>query len=112
AARFGLSQQEYYFYQRLIEEAEQRRMFAPTLATINIVNNDGAGEGFNDPTPKSPEGGNSGTTLGEQRLILFNRAAAIWGAFLDSSVPINVRAQFDPPTPCSAGGGVLGLAGT
>ncbi len=112
AARFGLSQREYQFYQRLIEEAQQRRLLSPALAAITIVNNDGLGEGFNDPTPKSPEGGNTGTTLGQQRLILFNQAAAIWGAFLDSSVPTSVRANFDPLTPCSSGGGVLGQAGT
>jgi hypothetical protein len=35
-----------------------------TAATIVIVNNDGAGEGFNDPTPVAPVGGNPGVTLG------------------------------------------------
>ena len=34
-------------------------------ATSIVVNNtDGAGEGFNDATPRSPEGGNPGTTTG------------------------------------------------
>ena len=37
-------------------------------ATITVVNMDGAGEGFNDPTPVAPVGGNPGTTLGAQRL--------------------------------------------
>ena len=32
-------------------------------AIINIVNMDGPGEGFNDPTPTVPVGGNSGTPL-------------------------------------------------
>ena len=46
-------------------------------ATITIVNNDNPGEGFNDPTPVAPVGGNTGTTLGEQRLIVFETAARI-----------------------------------
>jgi hypothetical protein len=61
-----------------------------TAATIVIVNNDGAGEGFNDPTPVAPVGGNPGVTLGAQRLFLFNYAAAIWGGILPSSVVIQV----------------------
>jgi hypothetical protein len=79
-------------------------------ATFVIVNNDGAGEGFNDPTPAAPVGGNSGTTLGAQRLIAFQSAADIWGARLASSVTIRVRAQFDPLT-CNATSAVLGSAG-
>ena len=44
-------------------------------ATIIIENNDGPGEGFNDPTPAAPVGGNLGATLGTQRLIAFAHAA-------------------------------------
>lgn len=80
-------------------------------ANIVIVNFDGPGEGFNDPTPATPVGGNSGTTVGEQRLIAFQHAAAIWGAQLDSAVEIRIRASFDPLT-CSPSSGVLGSAGT
>jgi len=47
-------------------------------ATITIVNADGAGEGFNDPTPAAPVGGNPGTTVGAQRLYVFQYAASIW----------------------------------
>ena len=65
-------------------------------ATITIVNLDGASEGFNDPTPATPVGGNTGTTIGEQRLIVFERAAEIWGAQLVSTVEIKVEASFDP----------------
>src|SRR5262245_44549568 len=61
-------------------------------ATIVIVNNDGAGEGFNDPTPVSPVGGNPGTTRGAQRLFIFQHAASIWGAILPSTVTIRVLA--------------------
>jgi hypothetical protein len=85
-------------------------MTASAAATIVVVNVDGAGEGFNDPTPRAPIGGNSGTTIGQQRLIAFQAAADIWGATLDSSVPIRIRAAFNPLT-CSASSGVLGSAG-
>jgi hypothetical protein len=80
-------------------------------ATIQIVNADGAGEGFNDPTPVAPEGGNSGTTRGQQRLNVFQAAANIWGAQLTSNVVIRVRAQFRSLAPCTPSGGVLGGAG-
>ena len=83
---------------------------AEAAATIAILNNDGAGEGFNDPTVVAPVGGNAGTTLGEQRLIAFQEAADIWGATLDSDSTIVVRANFDPLT-CTAGSAVLGSAG-
>ncbi len=79
-------------------------------ATITIVNNDGAGEGFNDATPVAPVGGNPGVTRGQQRLIVFQHAANIWGSLLSSSVPILVNAQFNPQT-CTLTSAVLGSAG-
>ena len=112
AARHGMSDDEFEFYKSLIETAAKRKAAYPESATITIVNNDGSGEGFNDATSKSAEGGNTGTTLGQQRLNLFNYAASIWGAFLDTNVQINVGAQFNPISPCSSGSGVLGSAGT
>ena len=85
--------------------------FGPTTAaTITIVNLDGAGEGFNDPTLATPVGGNPGTTIGQQRLNLFNHAAAIWGNLLPSNVEIRVEARFNPQT-CDANSAVLGSAG-
>jgi hypothetical protein len=84
---------------------------AAGAATVTIVNTDGAGEGFNDPTPATPVGGNSGTTLGQQRLIAFQRAAEIWGATLASNVEILVQASFNPLS-CDASSAVLGSAGT
>lgn len=75
-------------------------------ATIQIVNLDGPNEGFNDPTPASPVGGNAGTTLGQQRLIAFQHAADIWGATLDSNQVIRIQAAFNPLAP-----NVLGSAG-
>ncbi len=112
AARHGMSADEFLFYTKLIEDSFNQRALNPNAATINIVNNDGVGEGFNDATAATAEGGNTGTTRGQQRINLFNFAAGIWGAFLDTNVPINVRSQFDPQTPCSSSGGVLGSAGS
>jgi hypothetical protein len=66
---------------------------AHAQATILIVNGDPAGAGFNDPTPAAPVGGNTGTTVGAQRLIAFQRAADIWGQTLASATPIYVLAS-------------------
>jgi len=87
---------------------------APALAsaTVTIVNVDGPGEGFNDPTPAAPVGGNPGTTIGAQRRIAFQFAADIWGAALDSNATIFVRSNFDPLFCDDASGAVLGGAGT
>lgn len=113
AARHAMSEPEFLFYSRLASEAfQQQLMMSPQSATITIVNGDGAGEGFNDASVRVPEGGNAGVTLGEQRLNLFNNAASIWGAFLDSSTAIRINSQFNSLTPCSPSGGVLGSAGT
>ena len=83
--------------------------FATANATFEIVNGDGPGEGFNDSTPAAPVGGNTGTTLGQQRLNAFQHAASIWGNLLDSPVIIRVEAQFDSLA-CTATSGVLGSA--
>jgi PA domain len=80
-------------------------------ATVTILNGNAPGVGFNDPTPAVPVGGNPGTTVGQQRLIAFQRAAALWGARLDSAVEIRVLATFEPLA-CTATGAVLGSAGT
>ncbi|MFI5308903.1 MAG: hypothetical protein ACHQ53_16210, partial [Polyangiales bacterium] len=69
---------------------------AHASATLMVMSADGAGEGFNDPTPATPIGGNKGKTLGAQRLIAVQHAADLWGAVLDSDVPIIVEATFDP----------------
>ncbi len=85
---------------------------APAVARAGfvIVNTDGAGEGFNDPTPAAPVGGNPGTTVGQQRLNVFVKAGQIWDAILGSPITIVVQASFDP-LPCSPSSGVLGSAG-
>lgn len=82
---------------------------AAQAATITIQNNDGPNEGFNDPSPVAPVGGNPATTLGAQRLFVFQRAANIWGALLSSPVTVVVSARMDPQT-CNATSGVLGSA--
>jgi PA domain len=79
-------------------------------ATLEIVNANAPGVGFNDPTPAAPVGGNPGTTLGEQRLNVFNRAAKIWGERLNSDIKIQVLSSIEPLR-CTATSAVLGSAG-
>lgn len=74
---------------------------------IIIINGDPPGQGFNDPTPAVPIGGNTGTTLGAQRLQVFETAASIWEATLHPKLDIRVLATFEP-----LGTNVLGSAGT
>jgi hypothetical protein len=76
---------------------------------LNIV--DPPNVGFNDPTVVAPIGGNAGTTLGQQRRIVFETAAAIWEAALSPGVDIVIQSSF-APLACTATGGVLGSAGT
>lgn len=83
--------------------------FTLNAATLEIVNINGPGVGFNDPTPVAPVGGNPGTTLGEQRLNVFKRAAEIWGARLASDVRIEILSTVEPLA-CSANSAVLGAA--
>lgn len=80
-------------------------------ATIVIVNTDGAGEGFNDPTAWTPTGGNPATTLGQARLNAFQYAANIWGQCINSNVTVRVEAKMDPLF-CNATSAALGAAGT
>ncbi len=78
--------------------------------TITIVNGNAAGVGFNDPTPATPVGGNTGTTLGAQRLQAFQYAASLWSALLEGNVSIQIQASFEP-LDCTATTGTLGAAG-
>lgn len=79
-------------------------------AKVVVWNGDPPGVGFNDPTPVDPVGGNPGTTRGQQALNVFQRAADLWGAKLQSKQTINIIAFFTPLS-CNATGGVLGAAG-
>ena len=78
-------------------------------ATLVVTNADAAGTGLNDPTPVVPVGNNPGTTLGAQRLAVFEEAARLWGLQIDSDVTITILASFQPLT-CDATSGILGHA--
>lgn len=81
------------------------------VATFTIEYLDPPGVGFNDNTPKAPEGGNPGTTLGEQRRYALERALLKWASLLGNPVPTKVLAVHQALT-CGSGGGVLAAAGT
>ena len=83
---------------------------ALAAATFILDIGDGPGEGFNDPTVVAPVGGNTGTTLGEQRRKVFERAGEIWGTFINSDVDIVINASFDPLF-CESNSVTLGAAG-
>jgi hypothetical protein len=78
-------------------------------ATINITSRDAAGYGFNDPTPVAPVGGNTGTTLGEQRWNVYKYVAHVWEQALQSDVTINVSAGWEALT-CTSTTATLGSA--
>jgi hypothetical protein len=78
-------------------------------ANVVIESADAANVGFNDPTPVSPVGGNTGTTLGQQRLIALQYAGSIWGATLGGPT-ITIRATWEAQ-PCAATSGTLASAG-
>lgn len=79
-------------------------------AKITVRNTDGPGVGLNDPTPEQPVGGNSGTTLGQQRMIALQAAADIWGQLLESDVEIIIEAKMGSLT-CDATSAVLAQTG-
>jgi hypothetical protein len=83
---------------------------AQAAATITIVNGDPAGVGFNDPTPAAPVGGNAGTTIGQQRLNVYQAVASNWGAQLTSTQVVKVYATWEALT-CTTTSAVLGSAG-
>ncbi|HTE42039.1 MAG TPA: Ig-like domain-containing protein [Steroidobacteraceae bacterium] len=79
-------------------------------ATFNFRSVDDPGEGFNDPAPFTPSGGNTATTLGAARMNLMREAGRIWGAILQSNVTIEVDVEFSDLT-CTSNSGTLGQAG-
>lgn len=81
-----------------------------TGTEVCLNNVDPAGEGFNDPTAKAPQGGNPGVTVGEQRINAYMEAGLIWGEALTTPVTIWVQGTFSPLA-CTAASGVLGAAG-
>src|SRR4029078_1487330 len=82
----------------------------PAAPTTPLVNQDGPGEGFNDPSFRAPVGGNSGTTLGQQRLNVFQFALDPWESLVDSSIEIRVGADFASLS-CNSMSALLGSAG-
>ncbi|MFT5656055.1 MAG: hypothetical protein ACI9XU_001781 [Arenicella sp.] len=82
-----------------------------SATTISLINKDSSNEGFNDNSaPLAGQTGNSGLTLGQQRLNVFKAAADYWAARIDSSVTIRVAINFDPLS-CNSSSGILGSAG-
>ncbi|MEP6633645.1 MAG: PA domain-containing protein [Luteimonas sp.] len=79
-------------------------------ANIVILNVDPPGSGLNDPKPAQWSGGNPGTTIGEQRRIVFQFAADQWGAILQSNVKISIESSFASLT-CDVDSGTLAQAG-
>jgi hypothetical protein len=61
--------------------------------TINVVDAD-PDIGFSDPTPAAPIDGNSGTTIGEQRLEAYKHVVGIWEGNLDINTQIVLQASF------------------
>ncbi len=84
---------------------------AGILANFVLVSLDGGGEGVNDATAATPEGGNPGVTLGAQRLNAMNEALEYWGDRITSNIDIRVEADWTSLT-CNASGAILGQAGT
>lgn len=84
---------------------------AASAAELQLINIDPPGVGFNDPAPATPVGGNSGTTVGEQRLNAYQRALDLWGSVLKSDVPIYVVGSFSAFPPALCAGNVLARAG-
>ena len=80
--------------------------------TITLNNSDDANEGLNDPTPSLPIGGNIGNTVGQQRVIVFEYAAALVASVINSTVPISIEAKFDPHQAYSALQGPTGFIKT
>ena len=78
---------------------------AAQATTITIL----PGNGFSDSTPVTAAGGNTATTLGQARLILFQRAANLWAQRISSAQTIYVSVDFSSLT-CSAHSALLGQA--
>lgn len=75
-----------------------------------LVNEDGPGQGYNDPEVRAPVGGNPGVTLGQQRQIAIQRAFDLWGEQLWSPVPVQVASSFQSLF-CGGGAALWGLGG-
>lgn len=83
---------------------------AAAAAEFELLIADDANLGYLDPTPAMPVGGNTGTTVGQQRINALLAAARKWSSLLDSSVPITVLTAFNPLR-CDANAGVVAATG-
>ena len=90
-------------------DAPLLRTLAARTSRLTLVSFDAEGTGFKDPTPAVPVGGNTGTTLGQQRFNAVKFAADIWANALDSPVEIRVGIRF-VPSPCTQDFTVLGFS--
>ena len=79
-------------------------------ADLQLQNGDAPGVGLNDPTPVAAVGGNTATTLGGQRIRVYQYAMALWGNVLGSNAPVLINASF-PALTCTPTSAVLGSAG-
>lgn len=96
---------------RLLAAFVAAALFSPMAsAEVVLVNLDPAGSGLNDPTARAPEGGNPGTTVGDQRKIVYEFAADLWSSVLTTDIDVNVAASFQPLS-CTATQATLGSAG-
>lgn len=83
--------------------------FLTITATIasgqfSFVYSDAAGTGFLSTEARTPVGGNIGTTLGEQRRLALEKAAAIWEEYLVIEGPVEVLAGFEELAPGTLAG--------
>jgi PA domain len=83
---------------------------ADPQAQIVLVNLNAPGVGLNDSTPVAPVGGNTGTTLGQQRQNVLARAASLWARNLKSHATVRIQVVFAARA-CTATGAVLASAG-
>ncbi|HEX4955195.1 MAG TPA: hypothetical protein VF017_17535 [Thermoanaerobaculia bacterium] len=86
------------------------RVKSGAVGEFELVNLDGPGEGFNDPAPFTPEGGNTAGTLGAARWEALSFALSLWAESLASPVPIRVGVRFEP-LGGTAEEAVLGIGG-
>jgi hypothetical protein len=108
--RMALSSMPLHFLGRLLLLIFLSRLVLAELpgatAGFVFIDQGATGQGLSDPASRQPVDGNSGTTLGQQRRLVLERAGEIWGQFLVSDVPIEVSVQFSP-----LGGSALAAAG-
>ena len=79
-------------------------------ADLQLRNTDAPGVGLNDPTPAAPVGGNTATTVGAQRLRVYQYAMSTFGSVLGSNAPVLIEASF-PALACTSTSATLGSAG-